>query len=225
MTTIWTAPTDYKGWLEHVFNRPVTKPEWFFAATAEAGWEPAENDFLTYVAQAFEGPEAAFRGFSDAQIAQGLNYLISPSCSNDVFALKDGTISWPKRQRAVRAILTLFRDLFAKRCPAVISSIDEKGGGPLNGVCYVWWDVFPLHGDPQKSEQKDLDHEVMVVMQKTLELDHIACQESALHGLGHWAHSYPERVEKIVDEFLTHNENLRPELKQYALQARSGKVQ
>jgi len=58
-----------------------------------------------------------------------------------------------------------------------------------------------------------------------LELDHIACQESALHGLGHWAHSYPERVEKIVDEFLTHNENLRPELKQYALQARSGKVQ
>lgn len=224
MATIWTPPTDYRGWLDHVFNRPVAKPEWFWEATTEAGWEPAEADFLTYVAQTFEGPEAAFRGFSDAQISQGLNFLINPSCSNDMFALKDEKFAWPKRQRVIRAIPTLFRDCFAKRCSPLLSAIDEQGAGPLNGSCYMWWDVFPLSGDAKNVAQNDLDQEVLAVMQSTLNLDHVACQESALHGLGHWARHYPAQVGKIIDEFLAGNTKLRPELKHYALQARTGRV-
>lgn len=225
MAIIWTPPTDFKGWLEHVFNRPVTRPEWFWETTAEADWEPAQDDFLAYIAQAFERPEAAFRRFSDSQIAQGLNFLISPSCSNDMFALKDNHIPWHKRQRAVRAISTIFRDLFAKRCLPVLSHLGGEGGGPLNGVCYMWWDVIPVFSDPQKTEQKDLDREILATMQSTLELDHVACQESALHGLGHWSHYHQDCVEKIIDQFLTRREKLRPELRQYALQARTGRVQ
>lgn len=224
MATIWTPPSDYKGWLDHVFNRPVTKPEWFWQATAEAGWEPNEDDFLTYVAQAFERPEDVFRGFPDPQVAQGLNFLISPSCSNDMHALKDAKIPWQKRQRVIRAISVLFKDLFAKRCSPVLSAVDEKGGGPLNVVCYIWWDVIPLFGDPKEADHKDIDQEVLAVMKSALALDHVACQESALHGLGHWARHYPTQVGKMIDEFLAGNTKLRPELKKYALQARAGRV-
>ncbi|HAZ09278.1 MAG TPA: hypothetical protein DCZ01_12345 [Elusimicrobia bacterium] len=203
----------------------MTRPEWFWETTAEADWEPAQDDFLAYITQAFERSEIAFRGFSNAQIAQGLRFLISPSCSDGMFALKDDNIPWLKRQGVVRAIRTLFRDCFAKRCSSKLSHLDEKNLDPLNGVCYIWWDVFPIYGAPQNTEQKDLDHEILAVMQSTLELNHVACQESALHGLGHWSHYYQDRVEKIIDQFLTHNEKLRPELRQYALQASAGRVQ
>lgn len=62
-------------------------------------------------------------------------------------------------------------------------------------------------------------------MERTLQLDNIACQESALHGLGHWHSAYPKEVERIIDAFLQSNLNIRPELEQYAQSARIGMVQ
>jgi hypothetical protein len=38
-------------------------------------------------------------------------------------------------------------------------------------------------------------------MEHTLWLNSLACQESALHGLGHWQALYPEQVAGIVDHF------------------------
>jgi hypothetical protein len=61
-------------------------------------------------------------------------------------------------------------------------------------------------------------------MDATLKIDSIACQESALHGLGHWELFYPAEVAEIVDQYLKENPNLRSELKNYALDAREGHV-
>ena len=61
-------------------------------------------------------------------------------------------------------------------------------------------------------------------MAEILALDSLACQESALHGLGHWQHAYPEEVQQIIDRFLNANKNLRPELAAYARSARTGCV-
>ncbi len=36
-------------------------------------------------------------------------------------------------------------------------------------------------------------------MARTLAIPHLACQEGALHGLGHWQRAYPDRVAAIVD--------------------------
>ena len=62
----------------------------------------------------------------------------------------------------------------------------------------MWWDVFPCVGEPENEEFIDRDREIVNIMEKTLELDHTACQESALHGLGHWQISYPERSNKVA---------------------------
>jgi hypothetical protein len=63
------------------------------------------------------------------------------------------------------------------------------------------------------------------VMEKTLKLGHDACREGALHGLGHWkSGSFGMRIEKVIDQFLKQNPKLRPELRQYALNAQRGAV-
>lgn len=62
-----------------------------------------------------------------------------------------------------------------------------------------------------------------MILRRLLAIPHDACRESALHGLGHWAHHYPQ-VAGIVDEFLSSAPGLRPELIAYAERARIGNV-
>ena len=95
----------------------------------------------------------------------------------------------------------------------------------LNQVCYMWWDIIPLAAS-SKPRQPDPIHEAsLAVMRATLRLPNPACQESALHGLGHWAHAYPEFTAATIDAYLAANPKLRPELVRYAQAARSGCVQ
>jgi hypothetical protein len=62
-------------------------------------------------------------------------------------------------------------------------------------------------------------------MRDVLGLDAVACQESALHGLGHWQSAYPDEVGDIVDAFLATAPDRRPDLVRYAQSARVGCVQ
>lgn len=70
--------------------------------------------------------------------------------------------------------------------------------------------------------RRELDQEILGVLESTLQLDSIACRESALHGLGHWQHYYPLQVEKIIDAFLMNHRVLRKELETYAVNAYTG---
>jgi len=62
-------------------------------------------------------------------------------------------------------------------------------------------------------------------MAQTLEIDHVACLEGALHGLGHWHVYCPAEVEHIIDEFLAERSNLPSDLLEYARDARIGGVE
>lgn len=71
---------------------------------------------------------------------------------------------------------------------------------------------------------QEIDEACLEVMQRTLDLDALACCESTLHGLGHWAHSYPQEVEAIISTWLVRNPFLKEALKEYAHAARKGHV-
>ena len=88
----------------------------------------------------------------------------------------------------------------------------------------MWWDIIPIYGKPDIPEWSELDQEILGVLESTLQLDSIACRESALHGLGHWQHYYPQRVGEIIDTFLMSNRVLRKELETYAVNAYTGYV-
>jgi hypothetical protein len=88
----------------------------------------------------------------------------------------------------------------------------------------MWWDLLPITGQPNDPGQTGLDREILGVMESTLRLDSVACQESALHGLGHWQRSYPRRVTEIINSFLQRQQGLREELRTYAKSAVQGCV-
>jgi hypothetical protein len=216
--------TTFADWLRQVFDRPVMNPAWYWDCEANTA-EPPPPDCVAYLTRLFEEPELVLAPYSDAQIDQGLWYLVSNSCSDHMFSLIEPEVAWPQRCRGIRSIAALFERLFAHRCSDHLSHLDEAGARPLNGVCYMWWDIFPAYGRPLNPPYAQVDAELLAVMRRVLALDSLACRESALHGLGHWHKYYPEVVELAIDEFLARAGDLRQELREYAECARLGYVQ
>ena len=217
-----SLPT-FPEWVRHIFDHPVGKPEWYWAPDADTDEPPAQTS-VTYLTQLFTDPEPLLAPYTDAQLNQGLWYLVSNACSNYMFTLLEPEVAWPERRAGLCAIISLFAQLFTKRCSLHLSHLDECGANPLNSVCYMWWDLFPTWGHPESPTETLVDAELLVVMQSVLALDNLACQESALHGLGHWHLRYPAVVEETIDVFLERQPRLDPRLRQYAFSARRGCV-
>jgi hypothetical protein len=214
--------SQFSHWLRLVFDHPVTVPKWYWSeGTDDEEPDPEPQECVKYLTRLFENPITILEPYSDAQINHGLWYLTDPSCSNHSFALIRPGVALPQR---LRAISTLFEQLYASRCTDHLCHLDEPGAGDLNTSCYMWWDVFPAYGQPDDPDHVELDPEILGVMRRTLALDSVACQESALHGLGHWEMYYPGFVQSAIDEFLRLNTALRPELREYAMNARRGYV-
>ena len=214
----------FEEWLIYVFDRPVNPgQEWYWDSDAD-WWHGSNAQIIQFVTQAFENAETLFEPYSDAQLNQGLWFIASNGCSDYMFALLDPGVSWSARQRCVRSMHNLFVECFAKRCTPHLSHLDEPGMSPLNMACYMWWDILPIGAQPDNPDQTGLDREILDVMESTLHLYSVACQESALHGLGHWQRNYPQRVTEIINSFLQHQRGLREELRTYAMSASRGCV-
>ncbi len=206
-----------------VFDHSVGGPQWYFDLDAPF-WAGPGAVTIEYVTRLFEEPEAALASFSDAQIGQGLWFLLSNGCIDCMMALYDETVPGAERVRCVESFTNVFRCVFAARCTPHLSHLDEPGTGAINASCYMWWDILPLAGAPQNPTQRAIDRAALDVMANVVMLDAIACQESALHGLGHWQHQYPREVEGIVDRFVAAHPQARAELLTYAKSARCGCV-
>jgi hypothetical protein len=217
-----SIPT-FPEWVRHIFDHPVSVPEWYWAPDADTNEPPAQT-CVAYLTQLFTDPEPILAPYTDAQLNQGLWFLVSNSCSNYMLTLLEPDFAWPERRAGLRAITNLFAQLFAKRCSPHLSHLDERGANPLNMVCYMWWDLFPTWGHPGSPTEVLVDAELLMVMQRVLAVDALACQESALHGLGHWYLRYPAEVEEAIDVFLKRQPQLDPRLRQYAFSARRGCV-
>jgi hypothetical protein len=218
----------FDEWLNFVFDHPVTSPEWYWKINRD-DWNPDKEPkvAVSHITLAFESPTTAFSRFSDAQINQGLWYLVSNSCSNHMFALTNRLVPLAERRQAIAAMYTLFEQIFLPRCSGNLQHLDERVQGdvnPLDIVCYMWWDLLPLIGDGVGPDQKVITEEILEVLRMILDLDSDACRESALHGLGHWHPYKSKQVEVIIDKFLASNRQIRPELASYAESARKGCV-
>jgi hypothetical protein len=215
----------FEEWLDRVFDHPVSdlNSAWYWDIDRD-WWDEDSADTLDFMTRSFERAADAFQPYSDAQLNQGLWFLASNACSNHMFALMNEKLPWSARRRCIESIHQLYEQCFALRCSPHLSHIDESGANPLNLVCYMWWDINPLYGKPDDPAHRELDEAVLQVMDSTLQLDSIACRESALHGLGHWQHAYPERIGEIIDTFSMRRPDLPEELRAYMLNAYVGYV-
>jgi hypothetical protein len=216
----------FDEWLAHLFDRPECDPgeHWAFGER-EPDWDAPQELTAEFLARTYEDPDHWMSRFSPAQIAAGLEYTWNSAFSNVGFALRAESVPWPLRQRAIRALEPLYQRCFARLCTPGLSHLNECLDNPVNGVCYMYWDVCPFYGQPQNPENREMDDECLRVMEATVQMDHDACRESALHGLGHWAMHYPSRVAASIEEGRKPlRGRLRPELLQYAKAAACGCV-
>lgn len=211
----------FDEWVTWVFDNP----EGYRWMDRLVDWGEVPSAVLVgYLTGLFEQADSLLRPFSDAQLSQSFWFLLGHGTDVNV-ALFDPSVPWAERVRCYRSMLVLYESCFRLRCGHYLSHLNETSDHPLNGLCYMWWDLFPTWGSaPGPAGPDPVDYELLGVMTRILELDSVACQESALHGLGHWALHHHGRTTEIIDDFLTGHANLRPELRRYALSARAGCV-
>ena len=217
------ADRTFEQWIDGIFDHPVTEPEWFWDLDADTCVEDDETN-VDYLARLFTECDRLLCRFDNGLVGQGLNMIVSNSCSDHAFSIVGGHAPWAARQRAIRSIYDVYAKCFAKRCAEGLGHLDEADN-PLNTICYMWWDVFPAWSDSKDAARSEEADEYINVMERCLSLKHHACLEGELHGLGHWQLIFPKKVEPIVDRFLQERNDLRPELVLYARRARSGAVQ
>ena len=205
----------YERWLKFVFDRPVTKPQWFFQADDDP-FDATTDQLVSLIGETLRRSGTDLLPFSDAQVDNGLNYIFFNAGSDVIYSICQKGVALEKRIDAVLSMKILYRDCYAKRCAPVLSHLDEPGSNALNHTCYMLWDASPL---------RSWKSVVLDVMQAALYLPNDACIESALHGLGHRAYKDRPAVSEIIDTFIRKTPGLRPELRAYALCAREGNLQ
>jgi hypothetical protein len=141
-----------------------------------------------------------------------------------MLALIDPAAPAAVRLRALRSFVPLFEQVMVVRCLPLLSYMDEAGANELNGICYGWWDILPIYGQPDEPKRAEFDAEALAVLRRLLAIPHDACRESALRGLNYWRIHYRSRVREIVDEFLRHTPGIRRELGIYAVRVRDSYV-
>ncbi|HUK18234.1 MAG TPA: hypothetical protein VLW65_17530 [Bryobacteraceae bacterium] len=180
---------------------------------------PNEVTLLRLI-EVFERPSVTLSRYSD----QFLDQAVWDLSTQAFHAVYDPAIDWIVSARFIRSFKTLFRELYAARCRPVLGHCGEKGS-PLNMSCYMWWDFDCWSPAPDPLSHNPHDSVLLESMRSILSIPHIACKESALHGLGHWHQAQSATVDAILDSFLASEHDLPEGLREYALNARRGYVE
>jgi hypothetical protein len=220
-----TAHPSYETWIAHCFDHPVTANAWYLAPDT-AQWNAPAELTLAYLSRLFNTPMESVGKFSDEQLNQGFWYLVSNNCSDHMYLLVDASLPEASRLACLHAMKQLFGELFFQRCSNLPShgKPADAGLSALNGICYMWWDLMPIHGEPNDPRRAAFDAAVLTLMRDILGMGSFACQESALHGLGHWSYFYRAQVRQIIDHYL-HDAPENAVLGAYARLAADGKGQ
>jgi hypothetical protein len=169
-----------------------------FDPTVEDPWPPVAQE-LDYLTRLFSDPVGVLEGLSDEEIGDA-------------------------RIACVHTIRNLYRELFVPRCAERLGHLSEQGGR-LEMICYMFWDVAVFGGPPGEREGNLFEDAVLDVLEDALYLEHAACQESAIHGLGHRVRRHAERAPAILDRRLRRGPLGDPRLRPYAEAARTGCIQ
>lgn len=163
--------------------------------------------------------------YSRAAVAAGLWHIAQPLTLEYSRALWDDKTSEDAAVSATRAMFDLFQKLFAPQCEPAMCSGGSETGDQLNSICYMWFDLIGLDHGAESKITGDRMTTALETLDRVLSLSNIACQESALHGLGHIAYYKPALAKPIVEKFLRRAKSAPPKLRRYAELAAVGHVQ
>ena len=203
---------DFDDWVVAVFDPNVDDP-----------WPPPAQE-LAHLTRLFSDPVTPLGALTDDEIGVGLWSVLDSGGAGTALALNDAELPLHERIACIRLIPNLYRELFVPRCSERLGHLSEQGNR-LEMICYMFWDVAVFGGAPGQREGNLLEDAVLDVLDDLLRLDHAACQESAIHGLGHRVHRHPERAPALLDKWLRTGRPRDERLCDYARAARTGCIQ
>jgi len=210
----------FDQFVEFQFGHAVGAHPWRMGIDAD-WWEPEPRTGIAYLTQLFSDGASVLEWYHDDQIAQGLTGLVNTMAVGDQPWMRDPVTPAEERAAVWGAITTFFRDVLAPRCAPVLGHNATEAGPEINGVTYMWWESFPGFANPDDPRRALVDDAELACLEAVLTLDSAACQEAALHGLGHWVRREP-RCEAVIDRYLASGNAAMPELAEYAKAARCG---
>ena len=215
---------NFNQWVTFCFNRPIESPVWHWSEEYDDFEDFPDDLSIEFLTKLFSSPLETLSSFSDAQVNQGFWYLICTMSSPCIYALFSDDIKWENKKDCINSISTLYSEYFATKCSKALSHNDPEQAkiSPINSICYMFWDLIPWQSQTSNNQ---VYLAYLDVIEEIMNIDHPACQESALHGLGHCYVDHPDRVTKVIDNFLIKNTDINNDLKEYALNAKTGNIQ
>ena len=218
---------EFEAWMEYVFLTDKESDSEADLARldyiVEPDWEVIP-EVVSHMTHLFNHAGELLAPYSDEVVSYGLDYIINEA-GGCVHGLYHSSLSQEQQIAWVRSHYPLFRHVFAKRCAPVLGHTATVAHNRLNSLCYMWWDIIPVSGDPEINPLPTLwFEEALDTMRQILNIPHVACQESAIHGLGHWYYRHQHRVSRILNAYILSGRGLRAGLHTYALNARKGGI-
>jgi hypothetical protein len=209
----------FDAFIEFHFDRVVGKP-WYFEFDGD-WWQPEPRSGIAHLGRLFSDGPRILEWFHDDQIAQGLTGLVNTMAIGDQPWMRDPVTPAEDRAEVWRSIANFFCEVLAPRCEPSLGHLAKAMPPAINTVTYMWWESFPGFTNPDDPKRALVDDAELAALEAILALDSVACQEAALHGLGHWVRREP-RCEAIIDRYIDAGRAVLPELGAYAKAARCG---
>jgi hypothetical protein len=226
---------DFDSWVRYCFDRETRY--WYFEDFADLRdeqdfprsldwYSPSSTILCDYATRLFRNAPYLLRSYNPNQLEWGFWYVFGAECGT-FYTITDESVPLQTRLGLAESLVPLYRDFFAPLCGNALAHRDEPAP-PVANACYMLWDHACLWYR-EGSESSEVELKQLDVLQRMLSIDSDAVREAALHGLGHAVLMRPSLVEPIIDAFLLSplvtRGTCRPELVEYAKQARSGNVQ
>lgn len=124
--------------------------------------ETLEDDPQTafyFIERLLENAKTDLAPFSNHQIGLGLDFIFSNNHSNLANDFKQANVPYQRKEKALRTLANLFRDVLNARCERQTSAGKQETVSILNNFCYMFWDVCPWStwlNDPARAAMMDI---------------------------------------------------------------------
>lgn len=200
----------YGEFVSFIFDRTPRPREgkyhpWYF--DVEVTYDAAR--VCEFYTRLFRDPDFLLEKYSKLQLEDGFWAIHGSAfdCSA-FFIMWNEELPFSARSECVRSMSRLFLRLFTK------VTLETSVNMWWDSLCYEW--ECENKDRNRGGEDLQMQDVLFEVLSGLLQSDSEACQDAALHGLGHLHH--PE-TQKLIDAYLAEHPSLSKEAKGYALAA------
>ncbi len=135
--------SNYQEQLAYFFDRHVTEKPWYWSIQEASVFDASDTlASFAFIEQFCLTAKTGLTPFSDDQIGVGLNYIFNHS--QMVHDFKNADAPFKRREKALRSLFFIFRDVLDPRCDHELGHKSKVRQSKLNDFCYMFWDVSPL---------------------------------------------------------------------------------